>query len=65
VLYERDGSVKNGIIVARTPTGERTLARVPASNVAAIAFLTDGADEPIGAKGRITADADGMQIWST
>jgi acetyl-CoA C-acetyltransferase len=64
VLYERDGSVKNGIIVARTPTGERTLAKVPESNVAAIAFLTDGADEPIGAKGRIIVDADGMQVWS-
>ncbi|MET0138075.1 MAG: acetyl-CoA acetyltransferase, partial [Sphingobium sp.] len=63
VLYERDGSAKWGVIVARTQGGDRTLARVPASDTAGIAFLTDGAAEPVGSKGTIVRADDGDQIW--
>ncbi|MFZ4746072.1 MAG: acetyl-CoA acetyltransferase [Sphingomonas sp.] len=64
VLYERNGAPKWGVIVARTPAGGRTLAKVPAHDVAAIAFLTDGRAEPIGTMGRILTDAVGDQIWN-
>ncbi len=63
VLYERDGSVGHGIIVARTAGGSRTLAKVPAADAASIAFLTDGCAEPVGAAGTIVAAEDGMRIW--
>jgi acetyl-CoA C-acetyltransferase len=63
VLYARDGSPRHGVIVALTPEGERTLAKVPATDEACIAFLTDGADEPVGSTGIIERDAEGDQIW--
>lgn len=63
VLYQRDGSAKWGVIVARTPEGGRTLAKVPADDAAGIAFLTDGLAEPVGANGNIHSDANGDQIW--
>jgi acetyl-CoA C-acetyltransferase len=64
VLYERDGSAKWGIIVARTPDGGRTLAKVPAQDQAGIAFLTDGTAEPVGRTGIIKQDVGGDQIWN-
>ncbi|MCK9541759.1 MAG: acetyl-CoA acetyltransferase [Novosphingobium sp.] len=63
VLYERDGSARWGVIVARTADGRRTLAKVPAADAAGIGFLTDGAAEPVGTDGTIVRDADGDQIW--
>ena len=63
VLYQRDGSAKWGVIVAKTPDGGRTLAKVPASDAAAIAFLTDGSAEPVGSPGSVSLDAEGDQIW--
>ncbi|MFC4293835.1 acetyl-CoA acetyltransferase [Novosphingobium tardum] len=62
VLYARDGSVKWGVIVARTADDRRTLARVPASDAETIAFLVDGKREPLGTPGRIVAEGDD-RIW--
>ena len=42
-----------GVIVARTPAGKRTLAKVLADDAAEIAFLTNGSAEPVGCSGRI------------
>lgn len=64
VLYERSGAAKWGVVVARTPDGRRTLAKVPPDDAAAIAFLTDGRAEPVGAQGRIHAQPGGDQIWT-
>ena len=64
VLYERDGSARWGVIVAHTPDGGRTLAKLPAYDAAGIAFLTDGRIEPVGAPGVITPDDAGDQIWT-
>ncbi len=70
VFYNRDGAPRNGVIVARTARGERTVAIVPGEDAEAIAWLTDGAQEPVGAVGEIvpgTAPApDGgapLQVW--
>ena len=62
VFYARDGSAKGGVVVARTPDGARTLAKVPAEDAATIAFLTDGGAEPVGAKGEVVADGE-MRMW--
>lgn len=63
VHYDRDGSPRSGIIVARTPAGARTLAHVPASDSAAISFLTSGTMEPVGHTGLICRDEAGMGHW--
>lgn len=63
VLYERDGSARLGVIVARTPAGERTLAKILATDGDGIAFLTDGAAEPVGASGTIVTGPEGDRVW--
>lgn len=62
VHYGRDGSVKMGTVVATTPEGARTLAIVPATEEATIAFLTDGKAEPVGTAGTISREDD-LGIW--
>lgn len=63
VIYDHQGLPRSGAIVGRTPEGSRVLAKVPASDVHAIAFLTDGLQEPVGTAGRIIPAADGIQTW--
>lgn len=62
VFYQRDGSPRAGVIVARTPAGQRTLAKVPGDDATTIAFLTDGLSEPVGVAGKIVRHAADM-IW--
>ena len=63
VFYNRDGSVKFGTIIARTSADARVLARVDAADEAMVAFLTDGAVEPVGAPGRTERGEDGLIHW--
>jgi acetyl-CoA C-acetyltransferase len=63
VFHERSGAPKFGVIVALTPDGRRTLAKVAASDAATIAFLKDGAVQPVGSLGEIVPDACGDQVW--
>ena len=65
VLYNRDGSVKSGVIVALTPVGTRTLAFVPADDAETIDLLTSGKSEPVGNAGLIVRDEEGMGYWRT
>lgn len=63
VLYDRQGAPRHGVVVARTPDGARFLAKVPADDVAGIAFLTDGKSEPVGTQGRAAPGPDGLMEW--
>ncbi len=63
VLYERDGSPKFGVIIGRSPQGERFLAKVPGADAAGVAFLTDGRVEPVGTEGTATMNDEGDVIW--
>lgn len=64
VFYDREGAAKSGVIVGRTQSkGERFLAYVSHEDAELIAFLTDGAREPVGATGTVTTDADGINHW--
>lgn len=63
VLYDRAGKVRFGIVVARTPNDERTLAKVPSDDLDGIGFLTEGSAEPVGSDGRIVTDEAGNNIW--
>lgn len=64
VFYGRDGNPKGGVVVARTPAGERTLAHVDVTDDDMVAFLTDGKAEPVGTSGSVIADAGGRRIWA-
>jgi hypothetical protein len=64
VIYDRDGSVKHGVTILRTEQGERSLARVPASDKATVTRLTDLDRSPIGLSGSVSRAADGMQEWT-
>ncbi|MCX7360064.1 MAG: acetyl-CoA acetyltransferase [Alphaproteobacteria bacterium] len=63
VFYDREGAAKSGVIVGRTPARERFLAYVSRDDAELIAFLTNGAREPVGALGHVTTDAEGVNHW--
>jgi acetyl-CoA C-acetyltransferase len=51
VFYDREGVARFGVVVARTPRGERLLARVEGGDEETIARLTSATEEPVGAEG--------------
>jgi acetyl-CoA C-acetyltransferase len=51
VIYGRSGEPDYGVVMSRAPDGSRVVAKVDPADAAAIAFLTDGANEPVGAMG--------------
>lgn len=64
VHYHRDGAVKLGSVIARTPSGARTLAAVPPTDAQTLALMTDGKSEPVGTLGVIVPDAAyGLRVW--
>lgn len=65
VFYRRDGSRRSGVVVARTPAGERTLAHVPGSDEATLDALMSQDREPVGRSGTITAAPEGeLRTWT-
>lgn len=62
VFYDREGQPRSGVVVAQTDSGKRTLAHVPASDVATIARLQGKGAEPVGASGTITA-GEPLRTW--
>ena len=65
VFYGRDGAPRAGVVVARTPEGRRTLAHVDVGDTAMLAFLTDGAKEPVGTAGEVVALGDCRFGWQS
>jgi acetyl-CoA C-acetyltransferase len=63
VFYDRDGSPRAGVVVARNPAGVRFLAKVPGEDAAAIEFLTDGRAEPVGTDGEAVVGEGGLRLW--
>jgi len=63
VLYERDGSPRFGVIVARNPAGGRFLAKVSKDDEAGLAALVDDSIQPIGTSGIAVADPNGDAVW--
>jgi len=64
VVYGRDGQPSQGIVIARTPAGERLMARVEATDAASLKVLTDLDRSPVGCSGTVTAGADDLLNWS-
>ncbi len=62
VLFDRHGGVRHGVVVARTPDGSRTIAKIPAEDTPAIELLCTGSVEGVGMPGRITC-AGALNFW--
>ncbi len=63
VHYHRNGTPRLATIVARTPTGARTLAAVVPDEVPTIAWLTSGDCDPVGSSGTIVQGENQLRIW--
>jgi acetyl-CoA C-acetyltransferase len=63
VLFRPNGDVEHGVVMLRTETNARTLARVPASDGATLAHLMDMERSPVGCVGDITIPEDGVPQW--
>jgi acetyl-CoA C-acetyltransferase len=61
--YARDGRPGPGTVLALTPDGRRTLARVATEDQQAIERLLTGAPDLIGMSGVIEPGEDDIQIW--
>lgn len=65
LVHDRDGAVAFGFVVARTPQGQRLLARVLPDDERTLAFLTDPQRTPVGQPGAVAAIGDGLLQWRT
>jgi acetyl-CoA C-acetyltransferase len=63
VLFGRNGDVEHGVVMLRTDTNARTLARVPAEDATALAHLMTMERTPVGSSGDIVMAADGVPEW--
>lgn len=64
VVYDRDGRPDFGIVIARTPNGQRLMSRVAASDAATLARLTALDKSPVGYAGITSRGDDGRLHWS-
>lgn len=63
VLYDRDGEPEFGVVVARTPSGARLLARSPKHDHEAIARLTSLDQSAVGLRGAVKQPSSGVAEW--
>ena len=62
VIYARSGEPDYGVVISRAPDGSRVIAKVARDDAATIAFLTDGAVEPVGSSGITVRQGDTL-FW--
>jgi acetyl-CoA C-acetyltransferase len=63
VLYDRDGTPRQGVVLSHGPDGQRIIAKVDAEDSRSLAFLTEGSVEPVGKIGRNRRAGDSL-VWS-
>jgi acetyl-CoA C-acetyltransferase len=63
VIYGGKGDVEHGVVMMRTASDARTLARVPASDGATLAHLRNMDRTPVGSVGDIVTAEDGVLEW--
>lgn len=63
VVYGREGQPDFGIVIARTPDGQRLMSRVAATDTATLARLTALDRSPVGQPGTTSLDDDGRLHW--
>lgn len=64
VLYERDGAVRHGIVIARTPQNTRLMARVAPEDHASMLRLQALQQSAVGAMGEVSTDDAGLPCWT-
>jgi acetyl-CoA C-acetyltransferase len=63
VTYGRDGEPIQGIVILRTPSGARTLARVMRDDIPSLSLLIATETSAIGAQGHVRTDPFGKPVW--
>src|SRR6266404_6321944 len=63
VIYGRNGEAEHGVVMLRTQDKARALARVPASDRAALSHLLNLDRSPVGSRGDIVTADDGVLEW--
>jgi acetyl-CoA C-acetyltransferase len=63
VFYRRDGSIRFGTVIARTPDGARLLARVDAGDTTSVARLLNTDAEAVGVSGMVSSDTEALLHW--
>jgi len=63
--FGRDGAAQDGIVIARTPTGQRLMARVSPDDEASMSQLLSMERSAVGAEGHVRTDVFGTLIWET
>jgi acetyl-CoA C-acetyltransferase len=63
VFYRRDGSIRFGTVIARTPDGARLLARVDSGDTSSIARLLNADAEAVDAFGMVSSDTEALLHW--
>ena len=63
IFYRRDGSIRFGTVIGRTPDGARVLARVAADDDFTLTALRNPDVEAVGLSGAVSGDAEGLLHW--
>ncbi|MBI1683007.1 enoyl-CoA hydratase-related protein [Caulobacter hibisci] len=63
--FGRDGAAQDGIVIARTPAGQRLMARVAPDDEASMAQLLSTERSAIGADGHVRTDVFGNLAWES
>jgi acetyl-CoA C-acetyltransferase len=63
VLYGAGGEVKHGIVIGRTPTAERFMAKVDAADTGSLETLTSLDRSPVGLTGHVTKQEGDVLTW--
>lgn len=64
VSHDRQGLPVRGVILGRTPRGERFICGADAADASMMDFLMSGVGEPVGTAGRVIVQGDGSRIWA-
>ncbi|MBL4826398.1 MAG: enoyl-CoA hydratase/isomerase family protein, partial [Spongiibacteraceae bacterium] len=63
VLYGRDGTPYQGVVILRTAQGQRTMARVLELDDVSFSLLINEAQSAVGTQGSVHSDAFGKPVW--
>lgn len=63
VIYGRDGAAQFGTVIARTPQGQRLMARVDAADESSLAVLTSLDRSPVGCTGQVWQTDNQLLHW--
>jgi acetyl-CoA C-acetyltransferase len=62
-IYGRNNDIDHGVVMLRTSSNARALARVPASDRQTLAHLLNMDRTPVGSSGDIVGADDGILEW--